>query len=74
MTILTALLQGTQLLQDEAISVPRLTAEVLLTHALHRERLLAPLLARQIALVVLQIVIARAAHRRNFYRFMLNDA
>jgi release factor glutamine methyltransferase len=38
MTILTALLQGTQLLQDEAISVPRLTAEVLLTHALHRER------------------------------------
>jgi release factor glutamine methyltransferase len=38
MTILTALLQGTQLLQDEAISAPRLTAEVLLTHALHRER------------------------------------
>src|ERR1700690_1536466 len=38
MTILTALLQGTQLLQDDAISVPRLTAEVLLTHALQRER------------------------------------
>jgi release factor glutamine methyltransferase len=38
MTILTALLQGTQLLQDEAVSTPRLTAEVLLTHALHRER------------------------------------
>jgi release factor glutamine methyltransferase len=38
MTILTALLQGTQLLQDEAISAPRLTAEVLLTYALHRER------------------------------------
>jgi release factor glutamine methyltransferase len=38
MTILTALLQGTQLLQDEAISAPRLTAEVLLAHALHRER------------------------------------
>jgi release factor glutamine methyltransferase len=38
MTILTALLQGTQLLQDEAIAAPRLTAEVLLTHALHQER------------------------------------
>ncbi len=38
MTILTALLQGTQLLQDEAIAAPRLTAEVLLTHALQRER------------------------------------
>lgn len=38
MTILTALLQGTKLLEDEAISVPRLTAEVLLTHALQRER------------------------------------
>ena len=38
MTILTALLQGTKLLEDEAISAPRLTAEVLLTHALQRER------------------------------------
>src|SRR5580692_4812226 len=38
MTILTALLQGTKLLEGEAISAPRLTAEVLLTHALHRER------------------------------------
>src|SRR3984885_2882981 len=38
MTILTALLQGTKLLEEEAISAPRLTAEVLLTHALHRER------------------------------------
>jgi release factor glutamine methyltransferase len=38
MTILTALLQGTQLLQDEAVGAPRLTAEVLLTHALQRER------------------------------------
>src|SRR6202789_4171867 len=38
MTILTALLQGTKLLEEEAISAPRLTAEVLLCHALHRER------------------------------------
>jgi release factor glutamine methyltransferase len=38
MTILTALLQGTQLLQDEAVGAPRLTAEVLLTHALQRDR------------------------------------
>ncbi len=38
MTILTALLQGTKLLEEEAISAPRLTAEVLLTHALQRER------------------------------------
>jgi len=38
MTILTALLQGTKLLEEEAISAPRLTAEVLLTHALQQER------------------------------------
>jgi len=38
MTILTALLQGTKLLEDDSISAPRLTAEVLLTHALQRER------------------------------------
>ncbi len=38
MTVQTALLQGTQLLQEGAISAPRLTAEVLLAHALHRER------------------------------------
>jgi release factor glutamine methyltransferase len=38
MTILTALLQGTKLLEEEAISAPRLTAEVLLTHALQHER------------------------------------
>jgi release factor glutamine methyltransferase len=38
MTIVTALLQGTKLLEEEAISAPRLTAEVLLTHALHQER------------------------------------
>jgi len=38
MTIQTALLQGTKLLEDGAIAVPRLTAEVLLAHALRRER------------------------------------
>ncbi|MGA2878347.1 MAG: peptide chain release factor N(5)-glutamine methyltransferase [Bryobacteraceae bacterium] len=38
MTVLTALLQGTKLLEEEAIAAPRLTAEVLLTHALQRER------------------------------------
>ena len=38
MTIQTAVLQGTQLLEEGAISVPRLTAEVLLCHALHEER------------------------------------
>ena len=38
MTVETALLQGTQLLEDGGIAVPRLTAEVLLGHALHRER------------------------------------
>jgi len=34
-----ALLQGTRLLEDERISAPRLTAEVLLCHALHRDRI-----------------------------------
>lgn len=38
MTVQTALLQGTQLLQEGTISAPRLTAEVLLAHALQRER------------------------------------
>jgi release factor glutamine methyltransferase len=38
MTLQTALLQGTKLLEDEAISAPRLTAEVLLMHALQKER------------------------------------
>jgi len=38
MTIQTALLQGTQLLEEGAIAAPRLTAEVLLAHALRRER------------------------------------
>ena len=38
MTIQTALVQGTKLLEDEAIPVPRLTAEVLLMHALRVER------------------------------------
>ncbi|HUI78387.1 MAG TPA: peptide chain release factor N(5)-glutamine methyltransferase [Bryobacteraceae bacterium] len=38
MTVATALLQGTQLLEDAGIAVPRLTAEVLLGHAMHRER------------------------------------
>jgi release factor glutamine methyltransferase len=38
MTVQTALLQGTQLLQEGAISAPRLTAEVLLAHALRCER------------------------------------
>jgi release factor glutamine methyltransferase len=38
MTVQTALVQGAQLLEDAAIAVPRLTAEVLLAHALRRER------------------------------------
>jgi release factor glutamine methyltransferase len=38
MTAQTALLQGTRLLEDAVIAVPRLTAEVLLSHALHCER------------------------------------
>jgi release factor glutamine methyltransferase len=38
MTLRTALLQGTQLLEEAAVSVPRLTAEVLLSHALKCER------------------------------------
>jgi release factor glutamine methyltransferase len=38
MTLHTALLQGTQLLEEGAIAAPRLTAEVLLTHALKRDR------------------------------------
>jgi len=38
MTVQTALLQGATLLEDAAIAVPRLTAEVLLAHALQRER------------------------------------
>jgi release factor glutamine methyltransferase len=38
MTVQTALLQGKQLLEDGGIGVPRLTAEVLLAHALKRDR------------------------------------
>jgi release factor glutamine methyltransferase len=38
MTVQTALLQGAKLLEDAAIAVPRLTAEVLLSHALQRDR------------------------------------
>ena len=38
MTLQTALLQGTQLLEDAVVLVPRLTAEVLLAHAVHCER------------------------------------
>src|SRR5271170_5294241 len=38
MTIQSALLQGTQLLDEGAIGAPRLTAEVLLTHAVKRDR------------------------------------
>jgi release factor glutamine methyltransferase len=38
MTVQTALLQGTSLLEEGGIAVPRLTAEVLLSHALHCER------------------------------------
>ena len=38
MTLHTALLQGTEILEKASISVPRLTAEVLLCHALHCDR------------------------------------
>jgi release factor glutamine methyltransferase len=38
MTIQTALLQGTRLLEEAGVAVPRLTAEVLLGHALHQRR------------------------------------
>ncbi|MGA2133068.1 MAG: peptide chain release factor N(5)-glutamine methyltransferase [Bryobacteraceae bacterium] len=38
MTLQTALLQGAALLEEAAVPVPRLTAEVLLMHALRRER------------------------------------
>ncbi|MGI9070515.1 MAG: peptide chain release factor N(5)-glutamine methyltransferase [Bryobacteraceae bacterium] len=38
MTVQAALLQGAEILEKAAISVPRLTAEVLLCHAMHCER------------------------------------
>jgi len=38
MTVRTALLQGTKLLDEATVGVARLTAEVLLAHALHRDR------------------------------------
>ncbi len=38
MTIHTALLQGTKLLEEDAVIAPRLTAEVLLMHALQHDR------------------------------------
>ena len=38
MTLQTALLQGTQLLEEAGVIAPRLTAEVLLAHALHSDR------------------------------------
>ncbi len=38
MTVRTALLQGTQLLEEGRVSAPRLTAEVLLSHAIRCDR------------------------------------
>ncbi len=38
MTVQTALLQGTEILERAAVAVPRLTAEVLLCHAMHCDR------------------------------------
>src|SRR5580658_9592827 len=38
MTVRTALLQGVDLLEDAGVGVPRLTAEVLLSHAIRCER------------------------------------
>src|SRR5690349_18714998 len=38
MTVQAGLLQGTQLLEEAGIAAPRLTAEVLLAHALSRDR------------------------------------
>ena len=38
MTLQTALLQGTQLLDKAGVAAPRLTAEVLLSFALQRDR------------------------------------
>jgi release factor glutamine methyltransferase len=38
MTLQTALIQGTQLLEEASVAVPRLTAEVLLSHALKCRR------------------------------------
>lgn len=38
MTVATALLQGTKLLEEAAVGVPRLTAEVLLSHAMRVDR------------------------------------
>src|SRR5438270_6137776 len=39
MTIQTALVQGTSLLEEAEVPSPRLTAEILLGHALHCERI-----------------------------------
>lgn len=39
MTVRTALLQGTEILEDASVAVPRLTAEVLLSHAMKCERI-----------------------------------
>ena len=38
MTVGTALLQGTEILQKGSVSVPRLTTEVLLSHAMRSSR------------------------------------
>ena len=38
MRLHTALLQGTQLFEEAGVAVPRLTAEVLLAHAIRRDR------------------------------------
>ena len=38
MTVQTALLQGTRLLEESQVAAPRLTAEVLLSHAMRAER------------------------------------
>src|SRR5579871_4383270 len=38
MTLQQALVQGTKLLEEGSIAAPRLTAEVLLSHAIHADR------------------------------------
>jgi release factor glutamine methyltransferase len=64
MTVQTALLQGQRLLEDAVIAVPRLTAEVLLSHALHCERVYLFAHAERILTEVEWIHYGRYLHER----------
>lgn len=64
LTLQAALLQGTRLLEEVGVAVPRLTAEVLLAHALHCERVYLYAHSEQVLKEVEWIHYGRYLHER----------